>query len=287
MIVTCWALPRGLARVAVVAGHTQATEDGGQQQRDRQGQGHLPAQRPTGDREYPCPSGPGLHPESCVPRVVSDCVVSANPGDRSRLNLRSSATFRGVFRELGRGGVRAVRACAERATGPRDTTGHSRRVPRECGVPAGLRTSRGDRSNSRLLGPSAAAACAGRLTRHDPSSREGPVARGCPCHLPRPRPSCWSLAVLVLPSGTAPARGRARSPSARPSASRPASSQTVRGYVVGQPTATNTVVAPASPATTRSRSPTPRSQTSTSPMLYVQITAAFRAHVRACSPTRR
>ena len=43
--------PRSLARVAVVAGDAQATEDGSEQQRDRQGQGHLPAQWPTGDRE--------------------------------------------------------------------------------------------------------------------------------------------------------------------------------------------------------------------------------------------
>ena len=41
----------GLAGVAEVAGHAQATEDGGEQQRDRQGQRHLAAQGPTGDRD--------------------------------------------------------------------------------------------------------------------------------------------------------------------------------------------------------------------------------------------
>ncbi|KOX24577.1 ribonuclease [Saccharothrix sp. NRRL B-16348] len=54
-------------------------------------------------------------------------------------------------------------------------------------------------------------------------------------------------------------------------------SATVRGYVVGQPTATNTVVRsnfPSDYALALADSPT---QTSTSQMLYVQITAAFRA----------
>ncbi|WP_158841430.1 endonuclease [Saccharothrix deserti] len=54
-------------------------------------------------------------------------------------------------------------------------------------------------------------------------------------------------------------------------------SATVRGYVVGQPTATNTVVRsnfPSDYALALADSP---SQTSTSQMLYVQITSAFRA----------
>ena len=54
-------------------------------------------------------------------------------------------------------------------------------------------------------------------------------------------------------------------------------SATVRGYVVGQPTATNTVVRSSFPsdyALALADSPT---QTSTGQMLYVQITSAFRA----------
>ena len=54
-------------------------------------------------------------------------------------------------------------------------------------------------------------------------------------------------------------------------------SATVRGYVVGQPTATNTVVRsnfPSDYALALADSPT---QTSTGQMLYVQITSAFRA----------
>ncbi|WP_376775420.1 endonuclease [Saccharothrix ecbatanensis] len=54
-------------------------------------------------------------------------------------------------------------------------------------------------------------------------------------------------------------------------------SATVRGYVVGQPTATNTVVRsnfPSDYALALADTPT---QTSTSQMLYVQITSAFRA----------
>ncbi|OKI27261.1 ribonuclease [Saccharothrix sp. CB00851] len=54
-------------------------------------------------------------------------------------------------------------------------------------------------------------------------------------------------------------------------------SATVRGYVVGQPTATNTVVRsdfPSDYALALADSPT---QTSTSQMLYVQVTSAFRA----------
>ncbi|HEY0618473.1 MAG TPA: endonuclease [Kribbella sp.] len=52
---------------------------------------------------------------------------------------------------------------------------------------------------------------------------------------------------------------------------------TVEGYVVGQPTATNTVVRSNFPSDTALALADSSSQTSTSAMLYVQIPAAFRA----------
>ncbi len=55
------------------------------------------------------------------------------------------------------------------------------------------------------------------------------------------------------------------------------STQTVRGYVVGQPTATNTVVKSAFPNDYALAIADSASQASTSQMLYVQIPSAFRA----------
>jgi len=55
------------------------------------------------------------------------------------------------------------------------------------------------------------------------------------------------------------------------------SSQTVRGYVVGQPTATNTVVKSAFPNEYALAIADSASQASTSQMLYVQIPSAFRS----------
>lgn len=54
-------------------------------------------------------------------------------------------------------------------------------------------------------------------------------------------------------------------------------SATVRGYVVGQPTATNTVVRSGFPSDYALALADSPSQTSTGQMLYVQITSAFRA----------
>ena len=48
-----------LPRVDEVAGHAQSTEDGGEQQRDRQRQRHLAAQRPACDRDTRAPAGLG------------------------------------------------------------------------------------------------------------------------------------------------------------------------------------------------------------------------------------
>jgi endonuclease I len=55
------------------------------------------------------------------------------------------------------------------------------------------------------------------------------------------------------------------------------SSQTVRGYVVGQPTATNTVVKSSFPSDYALAIADSASQSSTSQMLYVQIPSAFRS----------
>ncbi|MDT7723810.1 MAG: hypothetical protein QOI21_386 [Actinomycetota bacterium] len=55
------------------------------------------------------------------------------------------------------------------------------------------------------------------------------------------------------------------------------STATVRGYVVGQPTATNTVVRSSFPGDTALALADTAAETSTSRMLYVQVTASFRA----------
>ncbi|WP_414640364.1 endonuclease [Amycolatopsis sp.] len=55
------------------------------------------------------------------------------------------------------------------------------------------------------------------------------------------------------------------------------STATVRGYVVGQPTATNTVVRSNFPGDTALALADSAAETSTSRMLYVQVTASFRA----------
>ena len=85
-----------------------------------------------------------------------------------------------------------------------------------------------------------------------------------------------ALAVLVSPSGTAPARAATPLSVSQAIGQQTGASQTVRGYVVGQPTATSTVVRSGFPndyALAIADSP---SQTSTSSMLYVQIPSAFR-----------
>ncbi|CAM3589151.1 hypothetical protein NOZE110980_05960 [Nocardioides zeicaulis] len=92
----------GAARVGVVVLHPQAAEDGGEKQRDGQRERHLAAQRPAGDR-----AGRTLAWLVCVLSHVClairerfDDETIGSGGDRSRLNLRSHATFRGVFAEL-------------------------------------------------------------------------------------------------------------------------------------------------------------------------------------------
>ncbi|MCF6376475.1 endonuclease [Nocardioides KLBMP 9356] len=86
-----------------------------------------------------------------------------------------------------------------------------------------------------------------------------------------------ALAVLVSPPGTAPARAAAPLTVSQAIGQQDGSSQTVRGYVVGQPTATSTVVRSGFPSDYALAIADSASQTSTSSMLYVQIPSAFRA----------
>ena len=86
-----------------------------------------------------------------------------------------------------------------------------------------------------------------------------------------------ALAVLVSPPGTAPARAAAPLTVSQAIAQQTGASQTVRGYVVGQPTATSTVVRSGFPNDYALAIADSASQTNTSSMLYVQIPSAFRA----------
>ena len=86
-----------------------------------------------------------------------------------------------------------------------------------------------------------------------------------------------ALAVLVLPAGTPPARAATPLTVSQAIAQQTGSSQTVRGYVVGQPTATSTVVRSGFPSDYALAIADSASQTSTSSMLYVQIPSANRS----------
>ncbi|RYC10449.1 endonuclease [Nocardioides zhouii] len=86
-----------------------------------------------------------------------------------------------------------------------------------------------------------------------------------------------ALAVLVLPAGTPPARAATPLTVSQAIAQQTGASQTVRGYVVGQPTATSTVVRSGFPSDYALAIADSASQTNTSSMLYVQIPSAFRA----------
>ncbi|HSU03035.1 MAG TPA: DUF6359 domain-containing protein, partial [Nocardioides sp.] len=86
-----------------------------------------------------------------------------------------------------------------------------------------------------------------------------------------------ALSVLVAPTGTAPARAAAPLTVSQAIDQQTGASQTVRGYVVGQPTATSTVVRSGFPSDYALAIADSPSQTSTSSMLYVQIPSAFRA----------
>ena len=86
-----------------------------------------------------------------------------------------------------------------------------------------------------------------------------------------------ALAVLVSPSGTAPARAAAPLSVSQAIGQQTGATQTVRGYVVGQPTATNTVVRSGFPNDYALAIADSASTTNTSSMLYVQIPSAFRS----------
>jgi len=84
-------------------------------------------------------------------------------------------------------------------------------------------------------------------------------------------------AVVAAAVQAAPATAAAPLTVAQAIGQQTGSSATVRGYVVGQPTATNTVVRSNFPSDYALALADSASETSTSKMLYVQITASFRA----------
>ena len=89
-------------------------------------------------------------------------------------------------------------------------------------------------------------------------------------------PLAVSLAVLV-PAATSPAAAAAPLTVTQALTRQDGSAQTVRGYVVGQPTATSTVVRSGFPSDYALAIADSPSQTSTSSMLYVQVPSAFRS----------
>jgi endonuclease I len=86
-----------------------------------------------------------------------------------------------------------------------------------------------------------------------------------------------ALSVLVLPAVTAPAEAATPLTVSQAIGQQSGASQTVRGYVVGQPTATSTVVRSGFPSDYALAIADSATQTSTSSMLYVQVPATFRA----------
>ncbi len=86
-----------------------------------------------------------------------------------------------------------------------------------------------------------------------------------------------SLVLLVLPAVAAPAEAATPLTVSQAIGQQTGTSQTVRGYVVGQPTATNTVVRSGFPNDYALAIADSASQTATSSMLYVQIPTAFRS----------
>jgi endonuclease I len=86
-----------------------------------------------------------------------------------------------------------------------------------------------------------------------------------------------ALSALALPALTAPARAATPLTVSQAIGQQTGASQTVRGYVVGQPTATSTVVRSSFPSDYALAIADSATQTSTSQMLYVQIPSANRA----------
>ena len=86
-----------------------------------------------------------------------------------------------------------------------------------------------------------------------------------------------TLVLIVLPSLAPPADAATPLTVSQAIGQQNGSSQTVRGYVVGQPTATSTVVRSGFPNDYALAIADSASTTNTSQMLYVQIPSAFRA----------
>jgi endonuclease I len=86
-----------------------------------------------------------------------------------------------------------------------------------------------------------------------------------------------SSALVALPATTSPAQAATPLTVSQAIAQQTGATQTVRGYVVGQPTATSTVVRSGFPSDYALAIADSASQTSTSSMLYVQIPSAFRS----------
>ena len=86
-----------------------------------------------------------------------------------------------------------------------------------------------------------------------------------------------AISSLALPAVTSPAVAATPLTVSQAVAQQTGATQTVRGYVVGQPTATSTVVRSGFPSDYALAIADSASQTSTSQMLYVQIPSAFRA----------
>ncbi|CAM3589128.1 endonuclease [Nocardioides zeicaulis] len=86
-----------------------------------------------------------------------------------------------------------------------------------------------------------------------------------------------AVALLVGPPSTSPARAATPLTVSQALGQQNGSTQTVRGYVVGQPTATSTVVRSGFPNDYAIAIADSASQTSTSAMLYVQVPSALRS----------
>ncbi|UUZ60534.1 DUF6359 domain-containing protein [Nocardioides sp. B-3] len=86
-----------------------------------------------------------------------------------------------------------------------------------------------------------------------------------------------SALIVVLAPAAPPALAATPLTVTRAISQQNGSTQTVRGYVVGQPTATNTVVKSSFPSDYALAIADSASQSSTSQMLYVQIPSAYRS----------
>lgn len=86
-----------------------------------------------------------------------------------------------------------------------------------------------------------------------------------------------ALALLVGPPSTSPARAATPLTVSQAIGQQNGSTQTVRGYVVGQPTGTSTVVRSGFPSDYAIAIADSATQTSTSAMLYVQVPSALRS----------